>query len=134
MRIVCLLATLVMISQCSPVLAQGQDADFPSPEGLLQGEPETGQPLATGRGAGVFHGNYCGLGDNGPGLPAVDALDLACEHHDACTPSGGVATCACNARFARETQHAADSTSQPEDLRALAGIVEGGIAFIPCHP
>ncbi|MBE7219387.1 MAG: hypothetical protein INR64_13010 [Caulobacteraceae bacterium] len=82
---------------------------------------------------GVFHGNYCGLGDKGPGLPPTDALDEACMHHDACTPSGGVPSCACNAAFRRETHAVAIGADQPDDLKALAGMVEAAIPVIPCH-
>lgn len=84
-------------------------------------------------GAGVFHGNYCGVGDRGVGLPPTDALDRACMHHDACTPSGGLPSCGCNARFKRETHAVAVSRHTPDDLRALASTVEAGIPLIPCR-
>lgn len=82
---------------------------------------------------GVFHGNYCGIGDNGPGLPPTDALDSACMHHDACTPSGGIPSCECNANFRRETHAVAVSPDEPDDLKALASTVEAAIPVIPCH-
>ncbi|MCW6510431.1 hypothetical protein [Lichenifustis flavocetrariae] len=82
---------------------------------------------------GVFHGNYCGIGDNGPGLPPTDALDAACMHHDACTPSGGLPTCGCNARFQREIHQVATSPREPEDLRLLARTMEASIPLILCR-
>lgn len=101
--------------------------------GLLQGGPGTGEPLSMSRGTGVFHGNYCGVGDNGPGLPPVDELDRACMHHDACTPEGGLPTCDCNARFLSEVRAVAQADTVAEDVRSLAGTVESLIPVIPCH-
>ncbi|ACA17708.1 conserved hypothetical protein [Methylobacterium sp. 4-46] len=92
------------------------------------------QPPLSGREpALLFHGNYCGPGNNAPLLP-VDALDLACARHDACTPDGGLPSRACNARLAREAEAVARDASQPQDLRALAGMVATGAALLPTAP
>ncbi len=86
-------------------------------------------------GALLFHGNFCGLGNRGPHAPAVDALDLACKHHDACTPgSGALSTCACNARLEAEASHVANDQRQPPDLQALAGLVAVGATVLQCQP
>lgn len=138
MRRATLIGLVGLLAACGPAWAQTTPFDEPGPArqggGFLEGGPGTGAELSIARNAGVFHGNYCGPGDNGPGLPPTDALDLACMHHDACTPEGGIPSCACNARFARETRAVVNSSRQPDDLRALAGLVEAAIPVIPCEP
>ena len=104
--------------------AQAQDVTFP-------GMP--GADALPHRVNGVFHGNYCGIGNNGPGLPPTDALDKACMHHDACTPTGKLPSCACNARFLRETHAVSVSPDQPDDLKATATMIEAAIPIIPCR-
>lgn len=78
-------------------------------------------PDAVSHGELVFHGNYCGLG-NRAGAKPVDALDKACMHHDACTPSGKIPTCACNARLVEEASAVAQDPAQPAELRSLASL------------
>ncbi|MDR7036161.1 hypothetical protein J2X36_000899 [Methylobacterium sp. BE186] len=80
--------------------------------------------------AALIHGNYCGMGNNAPLLP-VDALDLACARHDACTPSGGLPSRACNMRLQREADVISRDPRQPDDLRALAGFISAGAAMLP---
>ncbi|MGT2489355.1 hypothetical protein ACU4GA_32515 [Methylobacterium oryzae CBMB20] len=46
----------------------------------------------------LFHGNYCGKGQRGEGLPPTDALDAACMRHDACYVAAGYRSCGCDAR------------------------------------
>ena len=127
MRISIALTTAVLFFS-APVFAQDNEGG-----GLLEGGPGTDEPLGIARGAGVFHGNYCGVGDNGPGLPPTDPLDSACMHHDACTPAGGFPSCACNARFMSEVRAVARSARVPDGLRAEAGIVAAAIPIIPCR-
>lgn len=76
-------------------------------------------PDALKNGQLVFHGNYCGTG-NRAGSDPIDALDVACMRHDACTPTGGVQSCACNARLAKEAGAVARDSRQPAELRSLA--------------
>jgi hypothetical protein len=76
-------------------------------------------PDALKNGELVFHGNYCGTG-NRAGSDPIDALDVACMRHDACTPTGGVQNCACNARFAKEASAVARDSRQSAELRSLA--------------
>ncbi|CAN5510243.1 hypothetical protein BH11PSE4_BH11PSE4_07070 [soil metagenome] len=77
-----------------------------------------GEPQAVKHGELVFHGNYCGIG-NRAGADPVDALDVACMHHDACTPSGKV-DCACNERLVEEATAVARDPAQPAELQSLA--------------
>ena len=81
----------------------------------------------------LLHGNYCGPGNNAPAAP-IDALDAACARHDACTPSGGLSSPACNARLQRDADAVARDTRQTEDLRSLAGLVSAGAAILPSDP
>ena len=81
----------------------------------------------------LLHGNYCGPGNNAP-RPPIDALDAACARHDACTPSNGLPSPACNARLQRDAGLIANDPRQPDDLRALAGVVSTGAAILPSAP
>lgn len=81
----------------------------------------------------LLHGNYCGPGNKAP-KPPIDALDAACDRHDACTPSGGLPSPACNARLQRDADLIANDPRQPDDLRALAGVVSAGVALLPSAP
>ena len=95
--------------------------------------PHAPAPAYDTSGAMLFHGNYCGPGNRGWGVPPVDALDAACARHDACTPDHGLATCACNHRLQFEAAMISRSPRVPEDQRALAGLVSVGAAFLPCR-
>lgn len=76
-------------------------------------------PAALKNGELVFHGNYCGPG-NRAGAEPIDALDVACMHHDACTPTGKVQSCACNAKLAEEAAAVARDPTQTAELKSLA--------------
>lgn len=81
----------------------------------------------------VFHGNYCGLGNNAP-LPPIDALDAACARHDACTPVAGLPPAPCNLRLQREAERIARDPRMPDDVRTLAGIIAAGASVLPFDP
>ena len=83
-------------------------------------------------GALVYHGNYCGPGHRGGHPAPIDALDLACQHHDACTPSFGVPACACNARLHEEAAAVAHDPRAPFDEREAADFTAEGALAIPC--
>ena len=89
-------------------------------------------PLSHGP-ALLLHGNYCGPGNNAP-LPPIDALDAAFARHDACTPDGALASKACNLRLQREAEFISRDPRQPDDLRALAGLVSAGASILPSDP
>ena len=89
-------------------------------------------PLSHGP-ALLLHGNYCGPGNNAP-LPPIDALDAACARHDACTPDGALASKACNLRLQRDADLISRDPRQPDDLRALAGLVSVGASILPSDP
>jgi hypothetical protein len=100
---------------------------------IVTGAPALAQPYGLQQPAALFHGNYCGLGNNAP-LPPVDALDAACARHDACTPMGRLPSRACNARLSWETDRISRDPRQPDDIRALAGFVAAGAALLPFDP
>jgi hypothetical protein len=87
----------------------------------------------TERGTFLIHGNYCGPGNRSP-RPPIDALDVACMHHDICSPPRGqVATCACNDRLHREAEAVSLDPNQPESLRDTAGLVADTATALPCR-
>jgi len=100
---------------------------------ICSGAPALAQPYGLQQPAALFHGNYCGFGNNAP-LPPLDALDAACARHDACTPVGRLPSRACNARLFWEADRISRDPRQPDDLRALAGFVAAGAAILPVDP
>ncbi|MCJ2036791.1 hypothetical protein [Methylobacterium sp. J-068] len=85
------------------------------------------------RGTLLIHGNYCGPGNRSP-RPPIDALDVACMHHDACSPPRGqIPTCACNDRLHREAEAVSLDPNQPESLRDTAGFVADTAIALPCR-
>ncbi|MDP4005739.1 hypothetical protein [Methylobacterium sp. NEAU K] len=95
--------------------------------------PAAAQPAAFGGPKILIHGNYCGPGNNAP-LAPIDALDVACARHDACTPDGGLPSQACNLRLQRDATLISRDPRQPQDLRALAGLVAASATLIPSEP
>jgi hypothetical protein len=81
----------------------------------------------------LFHGNYCGVGSRA-GTAPVDALDAACMRHDACTPAGGIPSCACNARLQVESTAIAQNAHQPPELQFLASVTAAGASLMICAP
>lgn len=88
------------------------------------------------RGAFLIHGNFCGPGNRGPGHPPVDALDLACAHHDACTPdrrTGRLPHCACNDRLHEEAGRVARDPNTSSKVRDTAQFIADGADLLPCE-
>jgi tRNA(fMet)-specific endonuclease VapC len=108
------------LGAASPALAQSAALGSPL------GSPGHGPTM-------LIHGNYCGPGNNAP-RPPIDALDAACARHDACTPDGALPSRACNLRLQRDADLISRDPRQPEDLRALAGLVAAGAAIMPADP
>lgn len=90
-------------------------------------------PAVATDGATLIHGNYCGAG-NRPGKPPIDALDLACMNHDACTPTGGIPTCDCNARLRDEAAAVSQDPRQAPELRSLAALTSAAASAMVCKP
>lgn len=121
----------------APLAASAQSVAAPVVETpAIEGPttPDLGNGLP--QGALVFHGNYCGPGSRGAGLPPVDALDRACMHHDACSPpvGQGLPTCSCNDRLAREATVVARTPRIDDELRTAAEFVAIGAKALACEP
>ncbi len=85
------------------------------------------------RGTILIHGNYCGPGNRAP-RPPIDALDLACLHHDSCSPPRGqIPSCACNKRLQAEANLVADDPAEPESVRDTAGFIADTALLLPCQ-
>ncbi|MCJ2049771.1 hypothetical protein [Methylobacterium sp. J-070] len=93
-------------------------------------------PGPDGRGAFLIYGNFCGPGNRGPGYPPIDALDLACAHHDACSaePSSGILTsCACHRRLQIEAGAVARDPRAPDRTRQTAQFISDFATALPCE-
>ena len=90
-----------------------------------------GDVHALRRGPLLIHGNFCGIGGR-PGLSPVDALDAACMRHDACTRTGSLPSCGCDARLKREATAIAHDPASTTELRALAAATAASMAILVC--
>jgi hypothetical protein len=80
----------------------------------------------------LFHGNYCGAGQRGEGLPPTDALDAACMHHDACYDTAGYRSCACDQTLKREAAAAAEQPRVSLEVRRRALSVVEAAGLMEC--
>ena len=71
-------------------------------------------------GKALFHGNYCGAGQQGEGLPPTDDLDAACMRHDACYDTAGYRSCACDAALKREAAAVSERPGLSRQVRERA--------------
>ncbi|AWN55322.1 hypothetical protein [Methylobacterium sp. 17Sr1-1] len=81
----------------------------------------------------LFHGNYCGKGQRGEGLPPTDDLDAACMRHDACYDAAGYGSCACDATLKREATAVSDSPNASLEVRRRALSVIEVTAAMECR-
>ncbi|WP_426219462.1 phospholipase A2 family protein [Methylobacterium sp. NFXW15] len=81
----------------------------------------------------LFHGNYCGKGQRGEGLPPTDDLDAACMRHDACYETAGYSSCACDATLKREATLVSDSPKASLEVRRRALSVIEAAAAMECR-
>lgn len=118
---------------CAALMMAYGAAELTTP---LQAQERSGlrsNPAVATDGATLIHGNYCGAG-NRPGKPPIDALDLACMNHDACSPTGGVPTCECNARLRDEAAAVSRDPRQAPELRSLASLTAAAATMMICNP
>ncbi len=80
-----------------------------------------------------YHGNYCGKGQRGEGLPPTDELDAACMHHDACYDTAGYHSCACDTALKREASAVADGSNASLEVRRRALSVVEATAAMDCR-
>ena len=99
----------------------GGPANDLNPSGQPQAAPLPQGNLANViAGKELFHGNYCGAGQRGEGLPPTDALDAACMHHDACYDTVGYRSCACDATLKREAAAVSERSNVSLQVRQRA--------------
>jgi hypothetical protein len=112
----------------------GGSANDLNPSGLPEGTPLPRGDLAnvlTGR--ELFHGNYCGAGQRGEGLPPTDALDAACMHHDACYDTAGYRSCACDQTLKREASVVSEQPRVSLEVRRRALSVVEAAGVMDCR-
>lgn len=99
----------------------GAPEEAPLPRGSLS-------DVLTGR--ALFHGNYCGTGQRGEGMPPLDALDAACMRHDACYDAAGYRSCSCDRRLKREAGVVSERPDVAAEVRRRAlSVVEAAEAM-----
>ncbi|MGH1589621.1 hypothetical protein ACRBEV_16260 [Methylobacterium phyllosphaerae] len=81
----------------------------------------------------LFHGNYCGKGQRGEGLPPTDALDAACMRHDACYEAAGYSSCGCDAVLRHEAAVVSDSPGASLEVRRRALSVTEAATALGCR-
>ncbi len=81
----------------------------------------------------LFHGNYCGKGQRGEGLPPTDDLDAACMRHDVCYDAAGYSSCACDATLRREASVVSDSPNASLEVRRRALSVAEAATAMNCR-
>jgi hypothetical protein len=84
-------------------------------------------------GKALFHGNYCGAGQRGEGLPPTDDLDAACLRHDACFDAAGHRSCACNARLKQEAAAVSERPGLSRQVRERALSVAQAAEVMTCQ-
>jgi hypothetical protein len=95
--------------------------------------PPKGDLARVVAGEELFHGNYCGKGQRGEGLPPTDDLDAACMHHDACYDAAGYSSCACDATLKREASIVSDSPRSSLEVRRRALSVAEAATAMNCR-
>lgn len=84
-------------------------------------------------GKALFHGNYCGAGQRGEGLPPTDDLDAACMRHDACFDAAGHRSCACNVTLEREAAAVSERPGLSRQVRERALSVAQAADVMACQ-
>jgi hypothetical protein len=84
-------------------------------------------------GADLYHGNYCGKGSRGAGLPPTDQLDAACKAHDDCYEAKARRACECDTELRRNALVVSNMTRLSRELRARALSVAEAAELMPCE-
>lgn len=95
--------------------------------------PSGGDVGATVAGSDLYHGNYCGRGDRGPGLPPVDELDAVCKRHDDCYTRAGRRSCQCDQQLKRDALAVAELRNLSREVRARAASVAEASEVMGCE-
>ena len=119
-------------SRSAPLPRPAPQDEAPVPlERPGEAEPPISERPPT-RNTRLYHGNYCGAGDNGPGLPPIDELDEVCMRHDQCYEQAGRPSCACDRALATGALVIANSSRFSRDLRARAASVAEAGQLMTC--
>ncbi|WP_407528163.1 hypothetical protein [Methylobacterium oryzisoli] len=112
----------------------GGPANDLNPGGLPE-EPTAprGDLAAVLTGQDLFHGHYCGAGQRGEGLAPTDALDAACQRHDACFEAAGHRSCACNLSLQREATFVSERPGLALEIRRRALSVAQAAELMACR-
>ncbi|GBU19184.1 MULTISPECIES: hypothetical protein [Methylobacterium] len=105
-------------------LNPGAEREAPAPPKGALGEVLTGRSL--------YHGNYCGAGQRGEGLPATDLLDAACMRHDACYDAAGYRSCACDRTLRDEAASVSEDPGVAPEIRRRALSVSEAAGLMEC--
>lgn len=112
----------------------GGPANDLNPSGQAEAPaPPKGDLGKVAAGKELFHGNYCGKGQRGEGLPPIDALDAACMRHDACYDTAGYSSCACDTALRREAATVSDDPGASLETRRRALSVTEATAAMDCR-
>ena len=112
----------------------GGPANDLNPSGQTQETPLPRSNLANViAGKELFHGNYCGAGQRGSDLPPVDALDAACQRHDACYDAAGHRSCACDGVLRREAAAVSERPTVSLQVRQRALSVAEAADAMSCQ-
>jgi len=112
----------------------GGPANDLNPSGQAEAPaPPKGDLGKVAAGKELFHGNYCGKGQRGEGLPPIDALDSACMRHDACYDTAGYSSCTCDAALRREAASVSDDPDASLETRRRALSVTEATAAMDCR-
>lgn len=112
----------------------GGPANELNPSGTHEDEtPAKGDLANVIAGKDLFHGNYCGSGQRGADLPPTDALDAACQRHDACYDMAGHRSCACDKKLRREATAVSERPDVTLEIRRRALSVVGAADAMSCQ-
>ena len=114
---------------------EGPRGGTEAPEAGAPAPGPSEDPLAQGVAPGnprLFHGNFCGQGDAGPGAAPVDSLDAACRRHDLCYGRRGASACSCDRELEAEAAALANAPSLSPDVRSKARTVFEVVRRLAC--
>jgi hypothetical protein len=96
-------------------------------------QPPGGDALGSVTGQKLYHGNYCGAGNAGPGSPAVDELDAVCKRHDECYDAAGYPSCRCDEQLRLDALEVAELKRLPNEVRGRAASVAQAAELMQCQ-
>ncbi|MBX9934067.1 MAG: hypothetical protein K2Y56_21540 [Methylobacterium sp.] len=111
----------------------GGPANDLNPSGRREAPLPGGSPLDAATGRDLYHGNYCGVGQRGEGLPPTDALDAACQRHDSCYATAGYRSCACDKTLKLEAAIVSERPTVSLQVRQRALSVAEAAEVMQCQ-